>query len=83
MKRLIYLDSDNRYENDAEHSWSVATLALVFSQHYPHLDREKILRYALVHDLGELYAGDVSSFAPEEVRKAKIQKEHASMDTLA
>lgn len=74
---------NGRYENDAEHSWSVAALTLAFLDHYPHLDREKCLRYAITHDLGELYAGDVSSFAPEHVRAAKVHKERDSMLALA
>ena len=27
--------------------------------HFPHLDRDKVIRIALVHDLGEIYTGDL------------------------
>ena len=47
-------------ESVAEHSFGVAVLALWFSRnHYPDLDHEKLICMALLHDFGEVYAGDI------------------------
>ena len=50
-----------RCESVAEHSFAVALLSLlIVDAHLPALDRDKIVRMALVHDLGEVYAGDLT-----------------------
>jgi putative hydrolase of HD superfamily len=49
-----------RCESVAEHSFGVAVLALWLSETYfPDLDSNKVLRMALLHDFGEIYAGDI------------------------
>ena len=45
-------------ESVAAHSWGVAWLALLLCP--PELDRERVLTIALVHDLPELRAGDIT-----------------------
>jgi putative hydrolase of HD superfamily len=49
-----------RCESIAEHSFGVAVLALWLVQARPELDADKVLRMALLHDLGEVYAGDIT-----------------------
>jgi len=44
----------------AEHSWRVSLMTLVLAATIPEIDRDKCLKIALVHDLPEIYAGDVS-----------------------
>ena len=46
-----------RCESVAEHSFGNAMLCLLLAQQQPGLNVEKILRMALIHDLGEVYAG--------------------------
>ncbi len=47
-------------ESVAEHSFGVAVLALLLADAYfPALDRAKLLKMALIHDFGEIYAGDI------------------------
>lgn len=49
-------------ENDAEHSWAAAFLAASLAPLIdPSLDIGKISQLAIVHDLPEIYAGDVSA----------------------
>ena len=48
-----------RCESIAEHSFGVAVLALWLAQAQPELDADKVVRMALLHDLGEVYAGDI------------------------
>ncbi len=49
-----------RCESVAEHTFSMAILAMIIAdRYYPELDRLKVLRMALLHDFGEIYAGDI------------------------
>jgi putative hydrolase of HD superfamily len=48
-----------RCESIAEHSFGVAMLALWLAQTRIELDADKLVRMALLHDLGEVYAGDI------------------------
>jgi putative hydrolase of HD superfamily len=51
-------------ESVAEHSFSMALLALLLmDQVSPGLDPQQVLLMALIHDLGEIYAGD---FTPQD-----------------
>jgi putative hydrolase of HD superfamily len=60
-------------ESVAEHSFSMALLALLLADAYsPELDRQQVLLLALIHDLGEIYAGD---FTPED--RLPAEEKHA------
>ncbi len=51
----------NRCESVAEHTFSVAVLAMMLADaRAPALDALKVLRMALLHDFGEIYAGDIT-----------------------
>ncbi|MEL7039353.1 MAG: HD domain-containing protein [Cyanobacteria bacterium J06592_8] len=53
-----------RCESVAEHSFAVAILALFLSQNLTRkIDLKKVLIMALIHDFGEIYAGD---FTPSD-----------------
>ena len=52
-----------RFENSAEHSWQSALMALVFREYIPEeVNLEKVMSMLLIHDLGEIYAGDTFIF---------------------
>jgi len=52
-----------RFENSAEHSWQGAPMALVFREYIPEeVNLEKVMSMLLIHDLGEIYAGDTFIF---------------------
>ncbi len=53
-----------RYENSAEHSWSLALLAISL-QHFAEapVDINHVVRMLLVHDIGEIDAGDLIFYA--------------------
>ena len=54
---------DGRFENSAEHSWQGAIAAMVLQDYYPEkLNMEKVMFLLLIHDLGEIYAGDTWVF---------------------
>lgn len=58
---------DGRSENSAEHSWQGAIAAMVLQDYYPEkLNMEKVMFLLLIHDLGEIYAGDTWVFDDEK-----------------
>ncbi len=70
-------------ENDVEHSYFLAMAGwhVADSLQLP-LNQEKILKYALVHDLPEAYAGDVDAFASHKERETKKQREAEAIQTM-
>ena len=57
-----------RLENDAEHSWQLALMAIVLSEHAdPQVDLLHVIKMLLVHDLVEIDAGDTFAFDPDAV----------------
>lgn len=76
------LDSD-RAENDIEHSFAVALLCWYINDKLRlNLDTGKILKYALLHDFAEVYAGDVNTFASQKDRDLKVQHEAVAVRRL-
>ena len=49
-----------RNENDAEHSWHLAMMAILFSEYSTdkNIDILKVVKMVLIHDLVEIDAGD-------------------------
>lgn len=70
--------SAGRRESTAEHSWRLAVLAAVVLEEFPGLDAGRVLTMALVHDLGELYDGDLSAASRPDAGE-KRRKEAAGM----
>lgn len=53
----------DRYENSAEHSWQLALLATSLERYAEApVDIDRVIRMLLVHDIGEIDAGDVMVF---------------------
>lgn len=64
--------SDGRRESTAEHTWRLSLLAGLMLNEFPGLDGKKVLLIALVHDIGELYDGDISAAElPDSSQKYK------------
>lgn len=60
VKRKILVSGESRPENDAEHSYQLAMLAWFLNDSEGlKLNSDLLIRYALVHDLVETYAGDI------------------------
>lgn len=56
----------DRYENSAEHSWHVCLLALTLRDYANEsVDIHRVIRMLLIHDLGEIDAGDKIIYASE------------------
>ena len=54
--------SGGRHESTAEHSWRLCLMAFFLRDEFPHLDMDKVIRMGLIHDLGEIFTGDIPSF---------------------
>ena len=53
--------ASGRRESTAEHSWLLAVFAAIMLNEFPELDARKTITMALIHDIGELYVGDISA----------------------
>lgn len=80
IRRRIYATGEDRFENDAEHSFQLAFVAwYLIEKEGLALNKEKVLTYALCHDIVEVYAGDVffHRSAAEEQKKVDLEREAA------
>jgi putative hydrolases of HD superfamily len=80
VERDVYISGTTRYENDSEHSYQLALTAWYLCEELrlAH-DRNKILKYALVHDLVETYAGDTPAFSSQtDYKDSKDDREEQS-----
>ncbi|MCB1692884.1 MAG: HD domain-containing protein, partial [Pseudomonadales bacterium] len=63
-------------ETVAEHTFGNAMLCLLLARDYPALQLEKVLRLALVHDIGEAYVGDITPHdRVEKSEKTRLETE--------
>ncbi len=62
-----------RCESVADHSAGVGWLTLLLAGEIPGLDSDRALRMALIHDMGEAHAGDITPAdnVPEETKHAQ------------
>ncbi len=59
IERKTKLFNSDRPENDAEHSWHLAMMAIVLSEHAnTKVDLLKVVKMVLIHDIVEIDAGD-------------------------
>lgn len=86
LKVRIGLEHESKCESIADHSFSVALLALtIIEENKLNLDISKCVKMGIIHDLGEVYLGD---FTPYDgiTKKSKHIKEKESLlkvlDTL-
>ena len=60
IERRTRLFHSDRRENDAEHSWHLALMALVLAEHSDAgIDILKVLKMVLIHDIVEIDTGDI------------------------
>ena len=63
IKRRTMLIDGSRRENDAEHSWHIALMAMLFKDYAPEgCDVSRAACMCIVHDLVEIYAGDTFAY---------------------
>ncbi|NLM41697.1 MAG: HD domain-containing protein [Firmicutes bacterium] len=78
----------SRRENDAEHSWHLAVMAVLLAEYLPEpVDLLKVMKMVLLHDVVEIDAGDVFCYDPaaavgkEEREQAAAERIYALLPT--
>lgn len=81
LRRTLIVDGSRR-ENDAEHSWHLAMLAMVLEEYSEReINISRVVRMCLVHDLVEVYAGDTFAYDAKGYED-KLARETAAADKL-
>jgi putative hydrolase of HD superfamily len=64
-----------RYENSAEHSWQICLMALAMEPYAMEpVQIDRVVRMLLVHDVGEIDAGDVMVYAQVDAAQRTAQE---------
>lgn len=84
IERVTHRKHHNKHiqENDTEHSYNLAMSAWFLAAHFPELDRDLLIRMALVHDLVEVYAGDTYIYGTAEELASKHDREAKALKRL-
>ena len=82
IMRQTPLTDGNRKENDAEHSWHIALMALLLKEYAEdEVDVAKVMTMVLVHDLVEIDAGDTYAY-DEAAAESKKEREQKAADRI-
>lgn len=83
IDRQTLLTDASRQENDAEHSWHLALMALLLGEYAggKDLDLLHVIRMVLIHDLVEIDAGDTYCY-DKAGYKDKAQRETAAAQRI-
>ena len=63
-----------RHESVAEHSWRLTLMAYFLRDEFPETDMDKVIHMCLIHDLGEVFTGDIPSFRKSNTDEKKEEK---------
>ncbi len=81
LRRTLLIDKSRR-ENDAEHSWHISLMALLFAEYAKEpVNVERAVKMCVVHDLIEIYAGDTFAF-DIKANETKADRERKAADKL-
>ena len=82
LRQNIVIGS-SRQENDAEHSWHLAVMAIMFSEYVEakEMDVLKVIKMVLIHDLVEIDAGDTFCY-DEQANLDKDERENKAAEKL-
>ncbi|HSH18161.1 MAG TPA: HD domain-containing protein [Candidatus Saccharimonadales bacterium] len=81
IKRMTHFPNTDA-ENDVEHSYSLAMTAWYLASFFPELHKDTVIRYALVHDLVEVHAGDTYIYADEQTLASKHKREFEAYEQI-
>ena len=80
--RQNYLADGTRHENDAEHSWHIALMAVLLKEYAKEeVDVLKVMTMVLIYDLVEIDAGDTYAY-DEEGAQTKREREVAAAERI-
>ena len=63
--------TSGRQESVAEHSWRMALMAYFLRDEFPTADLTRVLLMALLHDVGEVFTGDIPTFEKTDADRAR------------
>lgn len=82
VNRRTYINAGERVENSAEHSWHLAMACWAFAELLQdNYDVPKLIKLALLHDLGEIEAGD--TFLYSDTRHSAHVEERKGVQNMA
>lgn len=77
--RQNYLADGGRRENDAEHSWHIALMAVLLKEYAKEdVDLLKVITMVLIHDLVEIDAGDTYAYDAEGAQTKREREVQAA-----
>lgn len=80
--RQTYLSDASRKEDDAEHSWHLALMAVLLSEYSnEEVELKKVVPMVLIHDLVEIDAGDTYAY-DEAGAQTKVERETKAADRI-
>lgn len=80
IDRKLMREKGDRPESSAEHSWHMAMLAMMIDPYYEYkLDMEKVFKLIVIHDLVEIYAGDIYFYDEKARINKKKNEDNAAM----
>lgn len=84
IKRRVLIRNEETWENDVEHSYQLALASWYFvSVKQMQLDLNLVIKYALIHDLVEVYAGDTYIYDPDPaIINSKVERERAAQEQI-
>jgi putative hydrolase of HD superfamily len=81
LRRSQLMDA-SRHENSAEHSWHLATMAILLTEYAAEpVDLTRVLKMLLVHDVVEIDAGDTFAYDTVDIATQQ-ERENRAADRL-
>jgi len=81
--RHSWTSNIRRQESVAEHTWLMSLIALLFIPEVKmKLDSLKVLKMVIIHDLVEVYAGDIPVHEESQRQQNKYQSEREALDKM-
>lgn len=82
INRQTYLSDGKRKENDGEHSWHLALMAVLLSEYSnEEIDLVKVITMVLIHDIVEIDAGDTYAYDAVGIQ-SKREREVKAADRI-
>ncbi len=80
--RKTKLFNGSRFENDAEHAWHLALMAMVLNEHAnERINVAKVIKMVLIHDIVEIDAGDIIVY-DQQNRTLAQEKERVAAERI-